>query len=378
MICYVHPALKAEIEAAADNATLARCGLLFVSQLYLKGAEKHDFAHFTPLHSRVSRKIYTTRFYGPMLALLRRVKAVQLQDGGGYAPGNVSKRYRLTNRYRSGVQAWPIDCSRLEARFDRAMTSASYAAMTGGARRWIVKSYLRATFPPTVAELLRVHPFKSEEARVCAEHHVDNILAGRLRFKVCRKSGRVYYPVANLPKVFRASLQLAGDAVAEIDIAASQPTLLATLYSRPSPERDAFLAFVQGGRFYETIAEWANCGWCRDEAKTAFFNQIAFGSFFCAEKYPLLPQFAERFPQLMEAMTVFKRLGNAVLPLRLQKLEANITIAGACGECAARQIWILPVHDSLICRRADQKAVGAIFARHWEQRTKIPARLKIH
>lgn len=377
MTCYVQPELKLAIEGAAKNNTLAACCLVFVSQLYLKAAEKDLTGPFAPLRSHLSRRIYTTRFYGRMLGLLRTLAAVELYDGGSYEPGKVSKRYRLSARFCTGVQPWAVPCPKLEARFDATMSAASFAGMSGTARRWIIKTYRNATFTAAAAELLPQHPFKTEESRICAQHHIENITAGRMRFKVCRVSGRIYYPVANLPKVFRRELLIDGDPVVEIDISASQPTLLATLYRDTCPEKAEFLAFVQGGNFYETIATWAGRGWSREEAKTAFFNQIAYGSFYCAEKYELLALFKERFPILATGMDRIKKLGNSVLPLRMQKMEAAVTIYGACAECAGKKLKVLPVHDSLICRRADADLVQEILARHWLKKTKMPARLKI-
>ncbi len=377
MTCYVHPDLKDAIEKKAKGVALARCCLVFVSQLYLKAAERDRDGHFSPLHSRISRRIYTTRFYGPMLTLLRAVAAIQLHRDGGYQRGKVSKRYRLNPLYAQGVQSWEINCAKLETRLDTVMTASSYAAMSGGARKWILRTYKHTGFTPALAERLKRHPFKTNESRVCTQHHVENILASRLRFKVCPISGRVYYPVANLPKVFRAELLIGGEKVIEIDISASQPTLLATIYPEDSPEKARFLAFVQSGKFYEGIAAWANQGWSREEAKTEFFNQIAFGSFYCSDKYDLLVPFTAQFPILAALMADIKEGGNAVLPLRMQKLEAAIAVYGACGECAKRKIKVLPVHDSLICRRSDAERVAEIFARHWFEKTQTPARLKL-
>jgi hypothetical protein len=110
--------------------------------------------------------------------------------------------------------------------------------------------------------------------------------------------------------------------------------------------------------------------------KAEFFNQIAFGSFYCADKYDLLVPFTEKFPILAGLMASVKQRGNAVLPLQMQKLEAAIAVYGACGECAKRKIAVLPVHDSLICRQADAAIVAEIFSRHWLEKTKIQALLK--
>lgn len=377
MKIYVHPALRLLIEQACNRRPLANSCLVFTSQLYLKGAERRNFEEYYPLRSRISAAIYTTRFYGPMVGLLRKLAVVEMKDGGRYYPGVVSKRYRLAREYRRGVIPEVLDCPKLESRLTRLMDRSSYKAMVGEARKWILSSYQGISFSRPPATLLENHPFQSEAARNCALHHADNIAAGRLRFKVCPGSGRVYYPVANLPKAIRAELLIDGSGVAEIDIAASQPTLLATLYGEPCAERDRYLSFVQGGRFYEAIAEWAGKPWTRDEAKTEFFNQIAFGSYYCASKYDLLMPFSHKFPLLAARMAGIKKSGNAALPLQMQKLEAAIAIDGACGECAREDIKVLPVHDSLICKSADRAHVEEIFARHWFQRTKIPAILKI-
>jgi hypothetical protein len=377
MTTYVHPKLRQAIEEVAKNKTLAACCLVFVSQLYIKAAEKDGTSRFMPLSSKISRRIYTTRQYGRMLATLRRVSAIQVFRGGSYEPRKVSKRYRLNPAFCVGVQECSVTCPRLEARLEAAMNAASCAAMAGPARRWILKTYKSLSFSAAIPDLLRHHSFKTEESRTCTRHHLENIAHGRLRFWVCPISGRVYYPMANLPKVFRAEALIDGESVKEIDISACQPTLLATLYPADCPEKARYLALTQSGRFYETIAGWINRSWPRDEAKTQFFNQIAYGSYYCSDDYELLVPFTARFPVLANEISEIKRRGNAILPLRMQKLEATIVIDGACGECAKRKIRVLPVHDSLICRAEDVIVVKEIFARHWEGKTGIPAKLKV-
>jgi hypothetical protein len=379
MPCYAHPELKAKIEQAAEGKTLFRCCMFFVSQLYLKSTEE-DVANpgaYVPLHSTISQQIYTTRFYGLTTRTLRRIGAIQVLKGGSYEPRKVSKRYRLNPKYAIDVERWDVDCGRYENRLNTALTKTSYEAMSDSARKWIIRSYKAASFSETARVLLETHPFKSKEARICVEHHMENIQQGRLRFMVCPSSRRVYYPVANLPKAFRAEILLAGEPVQELDISASQPTLLATLYPDGCPEKEEYLGFVQGGQLYETIATWAGKGWARDQAKTEFFNQIAFGTFYRREPYELWVPFERRFPKLAGLMADIKRAGNSKLPLQMQALEAKIAIDGACGECAKRKLLVLPVHDSLICRRSESGVIADIFKRNWLAHTDIPARLKV-
>lgn len=376
MKCYIHPRLAATIRKKADSLTLAACAMMFVSHLFLKRHDRDEPDRYWPLHSRLSRRVYTTRFYGRMLHLLRSAKAIETYRDGSYQIGKTSIRYRLKEKYAVGVIAVDVVCPRLEDRWEQMMSKASYAAMTGKARRWIINTYRLLEFSAALESRLTAHPFKSPEAATATRHHAEAVLHHRPRFVVCAKTGRIYYSVTSLPKTIRALLEIGGESLVEIDLAASQPTLLATLYPADCPEKDAYLAFVRSGNFYEEIARWAGEGWDRARAKTEFFNQIAYGSYYCAEKYALLPLFRAKFPQLTGIMEKIKMAGNDALPLRMQKLEATIAITGACGECAERNIPVLPVHDSLICRRSDEAIVGEIFKRHWQAQTGIEARIK--
>lgn len=388
MTVYVNPALKELIEAAAPNKALARCCLWLCSMLYLKAADESDdvanFFGYFPLQSTSILKVTTTRTYSDMWRLLRALRAVEVWRDGAYMSASYavqrgvepkSKQYRLAAKYRSGVVPVTIDAGALGGRIDKQFTASSYAGMKGGARRWVISSYKSASFSADAAAILAKHPFKSPDARTRAENHFANLEAHRLRFQPHKKTGRVYYTVANLPKVLRKKLLLDGEKTVELDIAASQPTLLATLYP-DCEERRAYLKEVQSGNFYEQFAEKAGEGWDRDRAKTEFFNQIAYGSFFNEENYALLPAFRETYPILESIMSNIKKGGNDKLPILMQTKEARIAIDGACGECAKRKIKVLPVHDSLIVKASDAAVVREILSRHWLKETEIPAKIK--
>jgi hypothetical protein len=395
MTIYVNPILRRKIEGSTDNTTLIQYALWFCSLLYLKAADKAeddgDFGGYFPLQSSIVIKIVTTRFYGNMLRLLHDLGAVQIKGQtrqnprGSYVPGALarklgtrpaSKQYRLVAAYRRHVERLDLPFDKLERRLDTRLMAASFTAMKGAARRWVIKSFESASFTGRAITLLDNHPFKTSDARHRAANHFAAIVTNRLRFSVCRKSGRVYYSVASLPKLLRAELLIDGEPTLELDISASQPTLLATLYPEGCEERQAYLAEVQSGSFYENLAAGSGKDWNRDRSKTEFFNQIAFGSYFCRDDYELLPAFTKRFPILASIMANIKKRGNDKLPILMQKLEATIAIDGACGECAQRGIKVLPVHDSLVVRESEAEAVREIFARHWVEKTGIPARIK--
>jgi hypothetical protein len=335
--------------------------------------------------------IVTTRFYGRMLGLLHQIDAVEIKGQsagrprGSYISAGLaeqleveptSKQYRLRKPFRTGAEAVEEDWPALESRIEKHSSKAAYATMKSRAQRWIISSYQSASFAPAAARVLSNHPFRTDDARHRAANHLANVAAHRLHFSRCPRSGRVYYSVANLPKVLRRQIRLDGKKTLELDLAASQPTLLATLYPDGCDEREAYLADVQSGSFYERFAKAAGKRWDRDRAKTEFFNQIAYGSYYNRSKYELLPAFKQRYPILESIMAANKKGGNDKLPLLMQGKEAAIVIGGACDECAVRTIKVLPVHDSIIVKASEATAAREILSKHWLSQTGITAQIK--
>jgi hypothetical protein len=395
MTIFVNPDLRQKISAAAESRALARYCLWFCSMLYIKSTERADGStvqnEFHPLGSKALRKVVTTKFYGRMLRLLREINAVEVKGQsaeclrGSYISAGLaaeldvepkSKQYRLRKQFRTGAEAVQEDWPSLESRIEKHSRRATYATMKRREHRWIVRSYQSVSFAPDAAQILSNHPFKTDDARHRASNHLENVAAHRLHFRRCPKSGRIYYSIANLPKVLRRQIRLDGKKTLELDLAASQPTLLATLYPDGCDERKAYLADVQSGRFYERFAEDARESWDRDRAKTEFFNQIAYGSYYSRKKYKLLPAFKRRYPILESIMAANKKGGNDKLPILMQTKEAAIVIGGACAECAQRNIKVLPVHDSIIVKRSDAAAARKILSRHWFDQTGITAQIK--
>lgn len=383
---YVHPDLRAAIERTASTTPVEHAALYFCSTLYIKASEKEKltdsnvskYREYFPLHSAISRKIYTTRNYGPMMAVLDQVGAVEQRRHGSYEVGKKAKSYRLAPKFWA-AQPFEIAAPKLAQRIDRCFTRSSYAGMKSPAHKWIVESFKATSFSPDAASALAARAFATPDARHRAENHAANVQTQRVRFHVSKSSGRIYHSVANLPKMLRQELLIDGEATAEIDISCSQPSLLASLYLLDDlahvAERQEYLDLLLSGTFYEQLAPGKD--WDRAKIKTAFFNQIAYGSYYCSGKYELLPPFTQRFPILAGAMASVKKEGNKELPIKMQKLEADVVIAGACAECAKGQLKVLPVHDSLICKVSEAEMVAGIFKRNWDAQTQIPARFQI-
>lgn len=372
----VQPSLAQRIREQA-SPQLAECCLHLLTTLATKSIRHKDPDHFFPLHSELLRGIYTSRYHGATMSLLRKLGAIELRRDGSYEPGVACKKYRLAAAFRD-IEAIPSVSHSLAARSNLIYTRSAFRKYQRPEHRWVMKCFYRATLHPGLDAVLSRHDFPSPLSRIASLHNIDVVREHRLEVVVDEKTGRMYYPIANLPKIARRHLLLEGEPTVEVDIAACQPTLLAMLYpDRRNGEFNRYLELVQSERFYETIAEWAGLGWTRGEAKEAFFSQIAYSYAAVWTKLPLYPHFAARFPELMQHIARLKCRHKAYLPLEMQSLEADIMIRGVCAECADRKIPVLPVHDSIICAREQAAAVKELVLTHWHQVTHLPCHVRI-
>lgn len=333
--------------------------------------------NYVRLRALSLRALYTSRHTDAVIACLRACGALERERGGTYQCGVRAIGYRLAQPYRDGVVSVPLTNGAVNERAHQFYERASYRAMAGPTLHWIVRSYAHAGFANELDHVLTTRNFKSPVASLAVTRTVAMVMRHRMRFTVC-EAGRVHYPITNLPSDLRALLTLDGQPTAEIDVVASQPSLLATLYRDDAvAERDRYLELVNSGRLYETIAELAAQDWDRKTAKLEFFKQIAFSLASNWHKKPLYRPFQRDFPELVSRMSKIKARHRAALSLAMQRLESDIMIKGACGECRSRGIRVLSVHDSLICRRDQADAVMDIVTRHWRMLTSIPCRLRI-
>jgi hypothetical protein len=75
-------------------------------------------------------------------------------------------------------------------------------------------------------------------------------------------------------------------------------------------------------------------------------------------------------------LTALKRGDHRIAARTLQRAEAAIMIAGACGELTERYP-ILPVHDSVLVPEHGVAAAVDAIHRAWEERVGVRPKLKI-
>lgn len=210
---------------------------------------------------------------------------------------------------------------------------------------------------------------------------LDRMIEGERRFSVCQQ-GRVHTNVANLPRQYRHYLRLADRELVAIDIATSQPLLLAIMLSRsqsqsrPGPAAQAicapcsdsdlseFLADCRAGMVYDRIA--GITGYDRDDVK-GLFLAVIYGE----------PQHMETkvgkairdlYPSVFAAAVDLNySLGHGGLPRRLQRIESGVMIGRVAGRLIREQpaMPLVTVHDSVLVPPEYVELVEDVIAEEW-------------
>ena len=197
---------------------------------------------------------------------------------------------------------------------------------------------------------------------------------------------RVHNLITRTSSHLRPLLLLDGQPVAEVDIANSQPLLLAILLARttyggahnivegtvpPSlpvfpvggcSGQDArdFLAACESGALYELLAETA--GIQRLQAKRELFRDVLFGKAHVTGR--VTRAFGELWPSLLDVIRVAKiKLGYKAVAQALQRLESFIMLDRICPRLLQELpgLPFLTVHDSALMVADEAEAVQAIM-----------------
>lgn len=182
-------------------------------------------------------------------------------------------------------------------------------------------------------------------------------------FTVDKFCGRVHTPVTSLQRELRPLLRLYGEAVASLDVAQMQPTLLAQILIANVGENEFSNAINNGTDIYTLLQDKAQLV-TRDEAKKLLFK-ILFG-------YPskaLSELFGDaewinwinKYKSVPEKRNPHQSKPHTNLAWLLQKSEVKI-MSLVWQSLAENAIPFLSVHDEVICRKSDEQKVLAIFS----------------
>lgn len=345
------------------------------------------------------------------------IKEVAIQRGfiecdESYQPGQKSKGYRLTDKYRS--MEWhhvAVTDHRLVGAVNKWRNERLSKI------RWDVHQYLfdwlqhvEIDFASAIESLPRDKTF--------SQHQVAIKQISQKEFRLSYDDyGRVHTNLTNLLSPLRRFLSYKGRPLVNVDICNSQPLFLGTLFipresnkevnplitmkrdknnkynslSTPLPlcsgkEQDLnsaevnedvakYLDLVQSGEFYEHVISSSGLDINRDDVKDKVF-----GVMYGRNRHPdeIYGVFEQEFPTITEFMRQVKKSGHAKLAHMMQREESEFIMKGVCQRLMKEhpELFISTIHDSILTTKGNEDIVVGIMVEEFE-RLGIQPRLKI-
>jgi len=303
----------------------------------MRKMRKDDYA---PLRSKIMQK-----FMGDSYKSLLEQLAVEgvLESDGKYEVGRKSFGYRLAEPYRHATHRLvPVTAhvmlKRIEA-WHRSL-QATWSDVHHRLKLWMER--MKLTVDPK--------DWPGSELMIARIQNQD------FWFVVCRY-GRVHTPATSLKRGLRRYLRIEGQPLVEIDIANSQPLMLALLMQErgiTTPDALAYRSLCEQGQLYGHLMESQGVPTSeRREYKRKVIGQVLY----CKnsdQDNPLSIAFGKMFPSVMKVIKDTKRQGYRHLPRHMQRKESDIMIRDVCGRLTREhpQVPVLSIHDSLMTTRS--------------------------
>ena len=360
-----------------------------VSKFYTGDVDRAGFAR---LDSRIIKNSVPSRAFSACKKFLVSAGVIET---AGYSTGRFPTGYRIATAFDGPPRRWVVDdpllAGKLRAFRERYKTAGggSEVAAVIERRKALLdrqrESLARLSLPAAPAELVRMtpeaHPGHVLLIGKSIEHHDhDGLIVDAFGW-------RIHSIVTRTSSHLRPRLLLDGQPVAEVDVANSQPMLLAIMArieegnpSAPSPsnmwrapficgaspsylgraEIAAFRAACESGTLYDRLGE--DCGFSRLDAKRQLFRDVLFGKPYV--KGPITRAFGRRWPSLLAWIQDLKaRHGYKCLAQALQRLESVIMLDGV-GNRLLHELPALPfltIHDSAMLTAGQAEAVRSIM-----------------
>ena len=346
------------------------------------------------LHSAVLRRNIPGRAIAPLRAFLVGRGVVETSP---YRAGWYSTGYRIVEGYDGPPRRMLLTDRRLIAK--RRVWRESFVTKPDSdlqpiiERRRAVLEAMRGaldglTLDKSAAELVREltaggvnHNHAAYVCGVIEHRDHDGLLVDLFGY-------RVHSIVTRVASGLRPHLRLEGRALVELDVASSQPLILAALFLCPEKcasyggsahhigrvlpvrvRRDA-LAFgklCEKGTLYEFLQKKGNFR-DREQVKRLLFRDVLFCRPYVRGRMTEL--FEQTWPGVFAAVQELKRTeGYKAVSRRLQRLESSIIIDGVCRRLVdeAPGLPFLTVHDSVLTWPDEAETVERLIVEAFEQ-----------
>lgn len=389
----------------------ARLLLHFISiKLWTGDVDDNGYAH---LMAAILRKWIQPRAYAALKADLMAAGVIECSP---YSAGHFSSGFRIAAAFagppiRYEITYPPLARKLFDWRRDFRTAATDAETQAAVARREPLLRHLRESLdrlslpmsPTELSVFLReqADPGHVQYVGLCIEHHDYEPIT------VDAFGQRVHSLLSRTSSALRPHLLLDGQPVAEVDLANSQPLLLAMLFFQqhslktstststparprlgpgpflPGPvpvpfqyvvhpprmlcirglrrEAGEFLAVCEDGKLYDLLA--SDAGLSRDEAKRQLFRDVLFGK--PHVQGPVTRAFGRHWPRLLRAIREYKvRHGYKAVAQALQRLEAAIVIDTICPRLMREMpgVPFLTIHDSALLTAGAAETVRDIMA----------------
>ena len=348
-----------------DLLTVARCDKLhyLIDRLYLGVvAMMYGWTSFVPINSQVLADVLGSRDAPKVKKALLDVGIIEVLRTKGrewYQPGERSKSYRFTKRFRKApFHAVPIQNRRFKHLLER-KRAARLARAIGddSVRKLIADSIQKLDFDFDAASaFLDSTSFETDNVRIAYEYAVDSFRNREWLF-VPDGQGRLYHNWSQMARRLRRFASYRGKPLWMADVSACQPCLLSLLYKEDCKEKEFYVDVVRNNRFYSFLNERLGTPFnlVNESEKKAFkqevFHRVFYGSN-RAKQTELREVFDSAFPTLSSLVRAAKRKHHRDLPVLLQSIEADIVIndvaTGLATSFAASDMCLITVHDCIV------------------------------
>jgi hypothetical protein len=278
---------------------------------------------------------------------------------GGYAVGNHSYAYRLTERYRGRTHRLVvIEAPAIAKRLRRASERFRQRPVLLRLRDCLSRiSVDQEQFDRT---------YKEHRDREYYQAHLNTMLWQDWRFSEDDFSNRIHTNITNLYKPLRSLLRVDGgnETLSEIDIPNSQPLFLGMEAQRSGARDEDYLRLCSEGRIYDIIG--CHAGMVREGGKKEFLKFLFAKNGFHSQAKMV---FCKIYPSIASYIEKIKEKDHHRIARCLQKAERRFVIDTVCQRLFRDRpgVFLTTVHDSILCQRIDGQWVRDVMLDEFRQ-----------
>lgn len=283
---------------------------------------------------------------------------------GGYAVGDHSYAYRLTERYRGRTHRLvTLDAPAIVKRLRRASECFRQRSVLLKLRDCLSRISIDLE---QFEGLCQNHP-----ERDYYQAHINTMVWRDWRFIEDDFSNRIHSNITNLYKPLRSLLRVDGgsESLTEIDIPNSQPLFLGLEAQRSGARDEDYLRICSEGRIYDIIG-W-HSGMAREGGKAEFLKFLFAKNGFRSQAKMVFSGF---YPSIANYIEKIKEKDHHRIARCLQKAERRFVIDTVCQRLFQERpgVFLTTVHDSILCQREDGLWVRDVMLDEFQQRGVSP------